>query len=261
MTIAKLGYTDHTGNSEYKELELEESGYVGSNSTLDDQQDTGASASKMLTQEQVNSLIGREKKEAAEKAQRAAEAKFQAELEALRAQQAPQSMGGISQLNFEDLYSQIEQRFIEKAQQQQQQLEEQARQDELKKIADTYFEKMTDGVNTFDDFDEVMRDFKPAAFPEVVYLVSEMDNVPQIMYELAKNPSKLADVYSLAKADPNMAKRALKKLADSISLNEQAKEEYIPVNPPLSKPKPSSVSTDKGYNSVRDFKNASWLKN
>lgn len=217
------------------------------------------STPKMLTQDQVNALIGREKKEAAERARREEALKYEAELQKLRGA-STQSMGGMQQTNFEDLYSQIEQRLIQKAQEQQQEMDRQAREAELKRIADNYFDKMATGAEAFEDFNEVMSEFRPDAFPEVVYLVSEMDNVPQVMYELAKNPSKLATIYSLAKADPHQAKRALKKLSDSIMVNEQAQEEYVATNPPLSKPKPSSVGGDKGYSSIKDFKNASWLK-
>lgn len=239
---------------------MENSGHFEQTTPVEIEEVEVVATPKMLTQDQVNALIGREKKEAAERARREEAAKYEAELQKLRGTSGSQSMGGIPQTNFEDLYSQIEQRLIQKAQEQQQEIERQARESELKRIADNYFDKMATGAEAFEDFNEVMSDFRPDAFPEVVYLVSEMDNVPQIMYELAKNPSKLATIYSLAKADPNQAKRALRKLSDSIAINEQAQEEYVPTNPPLAKPKPSSVSTEKGYSSVKDFKNASWLK-
>jgi hypothetical protein len=219
-------------------------------------------AQKMLSQEQVNMLIGREKKDAAEKARREAEAYYTAELEKVRGQgQAPQqSMGGMNQPNVDDLYQQFEERLLKKAQDQKAQAERQAYEAEMQKIADTYYNKMSTGAEMFEDFGDVMSDFRPEAFPEVVYLASEMENTPQIMYELAKNPHKLASIYSLAKADPNQAKKALKKLSDSIMINEQAQEGHVATNPPLTKPKPSQVSTDKGLNSLKDYKGASWLK-
>lgn len=217
-------------------------------------------AQKMLTQEQVNALIGREKKEAADRARKEVEARYMAELQQLKAQAPQQSMGGMTQPSMDEIYQQVEQRLMKKAQEHQQENARKAQEAEMQKVADDYFTKMSNGSEMFEDFNEVMSDFRPDAFPEVIHLVSGMDNTPQIMYELAKNPSKLATIYSLAKADPIQAKKALKKLSDSISMNEQAAEEYVATNAPLTKPKPSQVGTDKGLNSIKDYKNADWLR-
>lgn len=220
--------------------------------------ETVTPATKMLSQEQVNALVGREKKEAAERARREVEARYESELQKLRSQPGTQSAPGAQ--SFDDFYAQVEQRLMQKAQDHQDQLARKAQEEQMQQIADNYFNKMSTGKEMFEDFDDIMGDFKPESFPEVIYLASEMENTPQIMYELAKNPHKLATIYSLAKADPNQAKRALKKLSDSIAHNEQAQDEYVSTNPPLSKPNPSRVSTEKGYNSVKDYRNADWLK-
>lgn len=215
-------------------------------------------AQKMLTQEQVNALIGREKKEAAEKARREVEARYEGELQRLKT--AGNTPSASSPQSFDDIYAQVEQRLMQKAQEHQDKLAREEHEQQMQSIADGYFNKMSSGKDLFEDFDEVMSDFKPSAFPELIFLASEMENTPQIMYELAKNPHKLATIHSLARADAGQAKKALKKLSESIAYNEQAQDEYVSTNPPLSKPKPSQVSTEKGYNSVKDYRNASWLK-
>ena len=215
-----------------------------------------AEAQKMLTQEQVNALVGREKREAAEKARREAEmqaeAKYSAELERLKAsmaqpQQPASSFGGMQQQSADDIYRQIKDRLVQEAQ-------EEARKAEMQKLARTYHSRMAQGSNLFEDFNEVMDEFNTDAFLPIVYLASQMENTPQIMYELAKNPSKLATIHSLTLADPNQAKRALKQLSDSIAHNEDAVNEYVTTNPPLSKPRPSQVGTDKGEPTLADMK-------
>lgn len=209
---------------------------------------------KLLTQEQVNAIIGREKAAAAEKARREIEAQYQAQMQTqTNGQQAPQSMGGMATPNMDEIYQQVEARLRENAQRQ-------AYEDQIRKVADTYLDKMATGAELFEDFNTVMQDFDPAKFPSVVYLVSEMENVPQVMYELANNPLKLASINHLAMTDERQAKRALQKLSQSISHNEIAKEEYVATNPPLSKLKPSSTGADKGMSTLQDFKNASWLR-
>ncbi len=205
---------------------------------------------KMLTQEQVNALVGREKREAAEKARRQVEAEYAAKLEEVRAaagQQNGSQMGGMQQQSVDDIYRQIRERLLQEAQEEQQKAE-------LKQVADTYYSRMSNGSKLFEDFGEVMGDFRPESFPQVVYLASQLDNTPQIMYELAKNPTKLAAIHSLALADPNQAKRALRQLSDSIAHNEQAVNEYEQTNAPLSRPQASHVSSDKGELSLKDLK-------
>lgn len=209
-----------------------------------------APVEKLLTQEQVNALVGREKAAAADKARREVQAQYQAQMQ--QAQQA-QNMGGMAGTNMDEIYQQVESRLRENAQ-------KQAYEDQIKRVADNYLDKMATGPEMFEDFNNVMQDFDPSRFPSVIYLVSEMDNVPQIMYELANNPMKLASIHSLAQTDEKQAKRALQKLSQSISQNEAAKEEYVSTNAPLSKLKPSSVGADKQMSTLQDFKKASWLK-
>ncbi len=210
---------------------------------------------KMLTQEQVNALVGREKAAAADKARREVMAEYQAQAQTQNNSNTSQAqaMGGMSAPNMDEIYQQVETRLRENA-------ERQAYEDNIRKVADTYINKMATGAEMFEDFNDVMGEFDPARFPSVVYLVSEMDNVPQIMYELANNPMKLASINSLAQSDERQAKKALQKLSQSISQNENAKEEYAATNAPLSKLKPSNVGADKGMSSLQDFKSASWLR-
>lgn len=185
---------------------------------------------------------------------------MQAELDALKAENAALKSGGsmggmavpvdpeaIKQQIMQDLQSQFQQASEKRAQ------EEMER--EANKIADTYRAKMNGGKDAFDDFEEVMADFNPAAFPNLVYLASQVDNTPAVMYELMKNPSKWATVAVLSERDPRAAQNMISKISSSIKANEQAKAEEKEVPPPLGRLSSAPTGQDAGKPaSVRDFK-------
>jgi pyruvate-formate lyase len=146
-------------------------------------------------------------------------------------------------------------------QQQQQQLEEEQRRQEVQGIAENYYSKVSKGAELFEDFDSVMADFDPSAFPEIVQLVAGMDNVPQVMYELSSNPQKLATISRLAERSSKMAQAQLNRLSQSIAKNEQAQASEGSVQPPLSHEKSSvRAGVDNGVNTVGDYKKMSFLK-
>jgi len=91
-------------------------------------------------------------------------------------------------------------------------------------------------------------------------LAAQMENTPEIMYELANNPSKLLEIDGLAKTSPKLATKQLERLSKSIANNLEAKTNNVSAPPPLSKLKSSSVGMDSGKMTLKDFKNASWLK-
>jgi hypothetical protein len=121
---------------------------------------------------------------------------------------------------------------------------------------------MGQGKDRYSDFDEVMTDFEPTAFPQVALLAAHLENTPDVMYELAKNPNKLVQINTLAERSPKMAERMLKELSDSIIKNQEAVENTVLPKAPLSRLKSSTtVGADTGKMTVRDFKNQDWLKN
>ncbi len=186
---------------------------------------------------------------------------MQSELDALKAENATLknsagSMGGMSiPVDKEALKREV----LEDLRQQFQEASEKRAQEDMdkeaKKIADTYHARMGAGKNSFEDFDEVMADFNPAAFPNLVYLASQVENTPAVMYELMKNPSKWATLAILAERDPGAAQNMIGKISASIKANEQAKAEEKDVAPPLSRLSSSPTGQDNGKpSSVRDFK-------
>lgn len=187
---------------------------------------------------------------------------MQAELDALKAENvnlknnSSGSMGGmpipvdkeaLKQEVLNDLRNQFQQEAERRAQEETEK--------EGRKIVDTYRARMATGKNSFEDFDDVMADFNPAAFPNLVYLASQVDNTPAVMYELMKNPNKWATIAVLSERDPAAAQNMVSKMSLSIKANEQAKAEQKDVAPPLNRLSSSPTGQDGGTpNSIRDFK-------
>lgn len=227
-------------------------------------QDLQVEPEKTLPVSRVNEIVKREKGLAAEKIRRELESQHAEEISRLKSQnQAPIQ---------DDMSSSVEDRVVnrlmaeakkhEDAEAKRYQDEMEAKQvEEANQLVAKYSSKMAQGREFFDDFEDVMSDFVPQAFPQLVYLAASEENTPQIMYELAKNPQKLASLHTLAMTHPALAEKEMKKLAQSISVNHQAMQENVSAPQPLSRLKSSqSTGVDSGKMSIADFKNADWLR-
>lgn len=219
---------------------------------------------KMLTASQVNELVKRAKRKGEQKMQEQLDATRQ-ELEQLKAQQGQQQAPEQQQQAPQGLDPAALQQLVAEqiAQQQAEQLrkqhEEQMHQ-EVNNVAKQYFGKMAQGTTLYEDFDAITADFNPAEFPQLVYLANELDNTAAVIYELRKNPGKLAQLATLVKESPGIARSELNNLSQSIKRNEEAKRNLQEPQDPLNRLKPSPVGTDNGEKNVRDFKAASFLR-
>ena len=219
---------------------------------------------KMLTASQVNDLVKRAKRKGEQKMQEQLDA-TRAELEQLKAQQGQQqepqqqqqAPQGIDPAQLQQLVAQ--QIAQQQEETQRKQHEEQLHQ-EVNQVAKQYFGKMAQGTSLYDDFEAVTADFNPAEFPQLVYLANELDNTAAVIYELRKNPGKLAQLATLVKESPGIARSELSNLSQSIKRNDEAKRNLQEPQDPLNRLKPSPVGTDSGSRSVRDFKSASFLR-
>lgn len=210
---------------------------------------------KTLPVSRVNEIVKREKLAAAEKARRELEAEY-----AAKSSMQSQSMGGMEIPDADKLYEQVYNKFVSEAQKQQAEVAQQEHQKAMKELADSYLSKMAKGKEVYPDFEEVVNGVNPASFEDVVYLVAQMDNTQDIMYELAKNPTKLAALDYMATRDPEGAKNQLVKLSESIAQNQRALAENVSTPAPLSRLKSSTVGADNGVMGLSDFKSASWLR-
>lgn len=219
---------------------------------------------KMLTASQVNELVKRAKRKGEQKMQEQLDATRQ-ELEQLKAQQGQQQEAppqqaipqGIDPAQLQQLVAQQIAQQQEEAQRKQ---HEAQLHEEVNQVAKQYFGKMAQGTSLYDDFEAVTADFNPAEFPQLVYLANELDNTAAVIYELRKNPAKLASIEAMVNKSPGIAKSMLSDLSQSIKRNEEAKRNLQEPQDPLNRMKPSTVGTDNGEKNVRDFKGASFLR-
>lgn len=176
-------------------------------------------SSKALPSARVEELIKREKMKERQKMSEQLQL-LQAENDALKKQAG--SMGGMQNpVNPEDVAKLVMQRLqAERAEQEQAALSEEAT-----RFAQQYYAKMSGGSELYEDFNEIMGDFNPQAFPQVVYLANMTDNTAAVMYDLAKNPQKLAAMVTLAERDPQTAQSQINKLSASIKSNAAAQQQ------------------------------------
>lgn len=216
-------------------------------------------AEKMLSQSQVNKIVQHEKAKAAEAAKRQAEEAYRRELENIQAQgqqhQEARNETVSRETDADALYQQVVQRLQTEAQKQQ--IER-----EMNNIANSYLSKMQQGKEAYQDFEDVTKGFDPTAYPQLVYLVAGMDNAADVIYDLSKNPMKLAALDNLAMKMPHQARAELERLSGSIAQNKQAlaDAENQQVAAPLDRLQPSRVSGSNGKMSISDLRNQPHLR-
>lgn len=215
-------------------------------------------AEKLIPQSELNKIVGREKEAAAQRARAQAEAEFQAKMEAMsqQSQQQRQPSENVSrEIDADAMYQQVQERF--NAEMQQRQLEK-----EMSQVAQNYLSGVQKGRESYEDFDDVTADFDPTAFPQLTYLLAGMDNAGDVVYELAKNPSKLVTLDMLAQRSPKQAQAEMAKLARSITDNRQAQHDASQqgVNAPLDRMQPSRVSGSNGKMGISDLRSQPWLR-
>jgi hypothetical protein len=136
----------------------------------------------------------------------------------------------------------------------------QAQQYHAHQIANEFLAKLESGKDKYPDFDKTIESLELSTIPQVVQLANTVDNTSDVMYELGKNPHKVAGLLSLSQlGNGRLAILEMKRLSDSIKQNQQASQQPIPPEP-LSQLKPSNVGTDSGVPSIRDLRKQSYLR-
>ena len=213
-------------------------------------------AEKLVPQSHVNKIVQDAYERASTKARKEAEMQYQQQLEAIRSNQQQKDSTTSKEIDTDALYQQVQERFHREMQEQQQT-------QHMNQVANSYMAKMAQGRETHGaEFDEAMKDFDPTAFPQLVYLVANMEGASDIMFDLAKNPMKLAALDRIAEKNPRQAQSELTKLAASISQNRQAQQdaESQGTSAPLDRLNPSRVSGSGGKQSISDLRNQPWLR-
>jgi hypothetical protein len=207
---------------------------------------------KMIPVSRVEELIKKAKLKGRDNLQSELDA-MKAENEQLRQKQA--SMGGMAvPVDPELIKNQIMADLRKQFQDASEARANEELQKQAEKIAGEYHQKMRSGKDSFDDFDTVMADFRPEAFPNLVYLANQVDNTPAVMYELMQNPAKWATLTVLSERDPQAAKNMLDRISSSIKANQAAKAQEKDVAPPLGRLSSSPTGQDNGKLGMKDYK-------
>jgi hypothetical protein len=202
-------------------------------------------AEKMLPQSEVNELVGRVKASAYEKAMRDV-----------------QGMGGMSQGGAQQVAQgalseeQVRQMMRDEAQKINAQ---QAQMLEAQRIVGEFAGKMDLGKDVYEDFEDTVKQLDLRTIPEIVQLANSVGNTADIMYDLGKNPYKIANLKVLMQTSPHLARAEMNRLSQSISTNKQAVSQ-VSTREPLSQMKPSTGSVDSGPMTLKDMKRQPWAR-
>ena len=206
---------------------------------------------KMLRQSEVNDIVGRAKADAAS---RAVEQYKRSQQDSQPAQHTNQTS------NTEYNEDRIRKMAGEEAQRLRDEWMSEAQTrnetEAAQRIVKTFYDKIADGKDKYDDFEKVTGDLELSRFPNTVHMLAEfVDNSSDVLYELSKNRAKMARLEMTAREFPQEALHDLKRLGESIKANQSANTRKIP-NAPLSQQRPTNVGTDSGsVMSMRDLKN------
>jgi hypothetical protein len=212
---------------------------------------------RMFRQADVNKFVGLAKKEGRDKGY------AEALQESQRNQYSePSSMGGMQQYSIDQLRQIASEEAGKKHQEYMNQAEQHRREALGQQIANDFNSKLSSGKDRYSDFDEkvapLLEDLHN--MPHLVLLANGMDNTADVMYDLATNPHKVANLLTLADKSTRLAQLQMQQLSNSIKTN-QAASKQPSSREPLSQIKPSTVGIDNGSpKSVKDFKKMSWLR-
>ena len=209
-----------------------------------------ATAEKMFTQSQLQAIAAKESRKAAESAEARVRAEYESRQPQQQQQAQPQNIGGIQQQSPEDIQRMIRQEAFNMSREHQAaQIEQNWKSAmEAEKEADPEFADLYDAIGI-------------EAQPGLIIAMAGMDNKAQVVKDLAKNPSKYANILTLANGgSPRLAQMELNKLSASIKTNVEAMKKPK-VDAPLSHVKASNIGGDDGKDmSVSDYMNQDWLR-
>ena len=185
-------------------------------------------------------------------------AKKRAEEEAAARYQGHQGMGGMQapQFNEDAIVEKATQRMQAQLQEQQRVAAEQQQRDKIDAVARTYLDKMKQGATLYEDFEDVTKGFNPNKYPQIAVMAAELENTPDIIYDLRKNPQKLATLQLFALSeDYDGLREELTKLSKSIKRNEQSLANNTQSPKPLTRLKSSAIAgQDTGKRTISDMR-------
>lgn len=122
-------------------------------------------------------------------------------------------------------------------------------------IANSFMQKIELAKQENPDFDkDVMTPLNVGGLPmPIVNLLNSVDNVGDVLKEMAERPSTFTEVMNAYAWNPELARKALYKLSNSIKANKDAIKQPK-AEPPLSQIKPSPTGKDSGKLSIQELR-------
>ena len=225
-----------------------------------------APSEHMLPQSKVDEIVGRRAQEAAERARRDAEQKYQAELEKIRAEAKARDESEAKPSNGhaydeEALLAKAQERFEENIRRQEEARRREAEIAECNRVQRAYEDRVAEAKAKYEDFDQVMEDVDATTYPFLTLLSSDLDNQADVMYELAKN-LKLGEFNRDCKENWKEAQKKLRRMSDSIKRNQDSVDnaKKTSTNAPVSRMQPSNLTGSNGNPSISDLRRQPWLR-
>lgn len=214
---------------------------------------------KTFTQDEVNEIVGRNKKDAYEHGKRDALSTNQTvtQPQAQPIQQAsvqPSQVGGVTQLTHEQIQRMIDERAP-------QAFAQQLQHQQYLNTTSQLIQKLETGKVDYPDFDQKVAALNLPAHQELIPLLNTLDQTVAAgaLADMAENPRKFAELKILNMMNPQLAAVELNKLADSIRQNKAASQVKLP-NDPLGQIKTSVTGADNSPLTVTELKRQSHLK-
>lgn len=241
---------------------MEENQVSSAGAAESNQANANQEADKLFTREELAKIANAQTAKAVAQVRQEAEQKYQRELEAINAKQTERNAGTPKEADANAIYQQVQERFNEEMRRQREEQERTQLKQQMANVAQNYLSKLELGRKAYEDFDEVTKDFNPTAFPQLTFLLAGIDNAGDVLYDLAKNPLKIAGLDRLAEKNPRQAHTELLKLSKSITDNQQAlnEAETQSTPAPLDRLQPSRVSGSNGKKGIRDLRAEPWLR-
>jgi hypothetical protein len=208
-----------------------------------------APAEKMFTQTELNAIAAKESRKATERAEAKVRAEYESRLARETQPEPQQSIGGVPQQSTEDIQRLIRQEAFRMS-----------REHQAKMIEDDWVGSMNAEKDADPEFSNLYDAINIEAQPNIVLAMAGMQNKAHVVKDLAKNPSKYANILALANGGSfGLAQLELNKLSASIKANTDAKQQPK-VDAPLSQIKSSNIGGDGGNLSVTDYAKQDWLR-
>lgn len=206
---------------------------------------------RLFKQSELNEIVGRAKHDAVESFKRQ---NAQQQSQGTQQGYAPQSNNSQKTLSEDDVKRLTTEELGRQREEWERQTLEKKHADEAQRIVSAYKDKIAAGRDKYQDFEAVTSNVDMRYYPNVVQLLAEhVDNSADILYDLAKNRTKLGNLEFMCGHNPQDAIYEIKRLAESIKANESSSQIRSP-NTPLSQQRPSNTGTDSGALSMTDLK-------